>query len=42
MIDSETPVMPPLFHKLHLGELGNKDAECDANSDHLDMREQDD
>lgn len=37
MMDAESPVMTPLFEGLDQGLLGDEDAECDANSDFLDM-----
>lgn len=37
MIDTESPVLPPLFNNLDHGELGNEDAEWNADSDLLDM-----
>ncbi|XP_041840350.1 uncharacterized protein LOC121639256 [Melanotaenia boesemani] len=37
LMDTESPVMPPLFDDLDQGVLGDEDAECDADSDLLDM-----
>lgn len=39
MMDTDSPLMPPLFDEPAVGELGDEDAEDDANSDFLDMVE---
>lgn len=39
IMDTESTVMSPLFDKLDLGELGDKDAGCKPNSDLLNMVE---